>query len=202
MRKLLFAFAILSSWCCHAEGGFYAGIGGGYANITSIPQSGYIFNNGNSDSQNSGAIAAGIYGGYNFNHIIGVQGDYNLGFDAPAGSSYNVSQQLLDATLVLHLPFGFITDALRGFSLYAKGGLGYSVYGFSSVLQGCPTCVNPPDNTHAFTNVYGLGAEYQLNNLGVRAEWSASGNVTAPNMGSNQVQLNSTFYLVSILYYF
>jgi hypothetical protein len=127
--------------------------------------------------------------------------DYSVAFNASA-PTYTINQQLLDGVILLHLPFSIFADALSGFSLFAKGGLGYSVYTFNNQSANCATCVNPPSNASAYTPVYGLGAEYGFSSVGIRAEWTYSGKVTAPNIGYNQVQLNSNMYLLSILYHF
>jgi len=201
MRVLLFIVTIICLGNCYATGGFYAGIGAGYSSIINIPQSGLSFANGSTGSQETPAFTTALYGGYNFNQIVGVQVDYNIAFNGQV-SGYSINQQLFDAAVLLHLPFGIFTDTLKGFSLYAKGGIGYSNYDFDGQLITCTTCINLPSSTYAFIPVYGLGAEYSFSSLGIRAEWDYSGNVIAPNFGSNQVQLNSNMYLLSILYHF
>lgn len=199
MRLLLFIIVNIFIICCYAEGGFYAGIGAGYSDITNTPQSGLTFNNGSTQNQNTGTFSTALYGGYDFNRIVGLQLDYNILFNGQL-PGYSINQQLVDAAVLVHLPFGFIADALTGFSLYAKGGVGYSAYTFNN--QSCTTCVNPPSNANAIVPVYGAGAEYGFSNIGIRAEWDYSGNVNAPNLGKNQVGLDSNMYLLSILYHF
>jgi hypothetical protein len=201
MRKLFFILAIINIKWCYAEGGFYAGIGAGYSSINNVPQSGLTFSNGSAVSQNAGAFTGGIYGGYDFNRIVGVQLDYDVAFNGQT-SSYNATGQIVDAAVLLHLPFGFIAEALNGLSVFAKGGIGYTTWGFGNVSANCATCLNPQNSASGIVPVYGFGIEYGLKNMGIRAEWDYSGNVSASNQGTNQVQLNANTYLLSILYHF
>ncbi len=203
MRKLLIIIAIINVWPAFAEGGFYAGIGFGYANIANTAQNNFTFNNGSSGTQNGPAPASTLYGGYDFNRYIGIQADYNVAYSAQIpGSSYSVYQQLIGASVLLHLPFGLFSNALSGFSIFVKGGLDYSVFDFGNVSSTCSTCVNPPGTAYAVVPVYGLGAEYGFGNVGIRGEWNYNSNVMAPNFGSNQVQASSNMYLLSVLYHF
>ncbi|MCC2644387.1 MAG: OmpA-like transrane domain [Burkholderiales bacterium] len=200
MRKLLFILAITANWC-YAEGGFYAGLGAGYAYINNIPQSGFSFNNGSSSSQSVGSFATTIYAGYDFNNIVGLQIDYDVAYNG-LPPSYSQGQQVTDGALILHLPFSIISASLKDFSLFAKGGIGYNYYSFGNISPNCATCVNPPNNISAFVPVYGLGAEYDFNSFAVRAQWNYNGSVTAANEGNDQLQLNSNMYLLSVLYRF
>jgi hypothetical protein len=186
---------------CYAEGGFYVGLGAGYASMTNIPQSSFSFNNGSFASQNVGSFATAIYAGYDFNRIVGLQIDYNVAYNGWA-SGFIENQQIFDGAVLVHLPFSIIADSLSGFSLYAKGGVGYSYYAFGQVSPSCTTCVYPPSNTSAMVPVYGLGAEYAFTSFALRAEWSHSGNVTATNFGNNQLLLDSNMYFISGLYRF
>ena len=186
----------------YADGGFYIGIGAGYATIANATQSGFVFNNSTSGTQSSGNIASTLYFGYDFNRYIGVELDYNVAFSGQVANSYNVNQQLINGALLLHLPFGIFTPILTGLSLFAKGGLGYSIYGFGSVNPSCTNCVNPPATAYAFVPMFGAGVEYGFTNIGIRGEWNYSGSVTAPNLGSNQVITSSNMFLLSVLYHF
>src|SRR6185437_2103266 len=201
MRKLLFTLVILSAGICYAEGGFYVGLGAGFASITNSPQNGLTFINGSGSSENGGTFASTIYAGYNFNRIVGLQLDYDVAYNGQT-TTYNVSQQLTDAAVLVHLPFSFIADALSDFSLFAKGGIGYSYYGFGNISSSCVTCVIPPNNISTLVPIFGLGAEYRFTSFGVRAQWDYSVNVTANNLGNSQVQLNSSMYFLSLLYHF
>ncbi|MCC2626136.1 MAG: OmpA-like transrane domain [Burkholderiales bacterium] len=186
----------------YAEGGYYLGLGAGYASMTNIPQNSFSFNNGSFASQNVGSFATAIYAGYDFNRIVGLQIDYNVAYNGWA-SGFIENQQLLDGAILVHLPFSIIADSLSGFSLYAKGGIGYSYYSFGQVSPTCTTCVFPPNDTSSAVPVYGLGAEYAFKDfIALRAEWSHSGNVTAANVGNNQLLLDSNMYFLSILYRF
>lgn len=202
MQKIVLTFMFLTSIFAYATGGFYAGIGAGYANISNTPLSGFNFNNGATSSQNTGAPALAFYGGYNFNRYIGVQVDYDFSFSTPIGGSYNTTNQLIDALAIVYLPFGIFTNSLSGFSLFVKGGIGYNDFKFSNVNPTCSTCINPPGEGYGIIPVYGIGAEYNFNPVGIRLEWVGDNNITIPNLGYNQVQANSNMYLLSVLYHF
>ncbi len=74
MRKLFCYITALVGMVqlCYAEGGFYLGLGAGYASMTNIPQSSFSFNNGSFASQNVGSLATALYTGYDFNRIVGI----------------------------------------------------------------------------------------------------------------------------------
>jgi hypothetical protein len=185
-----------------AEGGFYMGIGAGYASLNNNLQNNYVYNNGNSGNQTSGNVASTLYFGYDFNHYIGLQGEYNVAYDSTVANSYNVNQQLLGVSALLHLPFSLISDSLAGLSVFGKIGADYDVIGFSNVSPNCANCTNPPSSAFGYVPLYGAGIEYGQNNIGVRLEWDQSGNINASNMGSTQSIVNSNMYLISILYHF
>lgn len=200
MYRLLVILCLFISAClCHAEGGFYVGIGAGYTSMTDIPLG--SVDNGSDSNQYIGAATAAVSGGYNFNHIVGVQLDYAIAYNA-VGPGYNPTQQLVDAAVLVHLPFGFIISALSDFSLFVKGGVGYSTYAFNNIANNCTTCVNPPNGAYAVVPVYGLGAEYGFGPIGIKAEWDHSGDIMVPNQGRNQISISSNMYLLSVLYYF
>lgn len=201
MRKFFFILAVINICLCYAEGGFYVGLGAGYASINNVPQSNFSFNNGTTGSQMVGSFATTVYAGYDFNNIVGLQVDYNVAYNA-LPPSYTEGQQLTDGAVLVHLPFSIMADSLKGFSLFAKGGLGYSYYSFGNINPSCTSCINPPNNTSAVVLVYGLGAEYNFNSFGVRAEWNSNGTVTVANQGNNQLLLDSNMYLLSMLYRF
>ncbi|HLX53774.1 MAG TPA: outer membrane beta-barrel protein, partial [Aquella sp.] len=170
MRKLFFyiimwipAYAGMTQ-LCYAEGGFYIGLGGGYDSITNSPQNGLTFINGSGSSQNGGTFATTVFAGYNFNRIVGMELGYSVGYNGQT-TTYNISQQLTDVTALVHLPFSFIADALSDFSLFARGGVGYSYYGFGNVSNNCVTCVTPPNSASTLVPVFGLGAEYRFTSL-------------------------------------
>ena len=200
-RILLYIIAILTS-IANAEGGFYVGIGAGYATVANAPQSGYTFNNLSGGTQSSSNFASTLYGGYDFNRYVGLEIDYNVAFSGQVASSYNVNQQVINGVVVLHLPFGIFANALSGLSIFAKGGVGYSFLGFGAVNPSCTTCVNPPSIAAGFIPAFGAGVEYGFTNIGIRGEWNYNGSVTAPNLGSNQVAVSSNIFLLSVLYHF
>ena len=178
-------------------------IGAGYATLANATQGGYFFNNSTSGgTQSSSNIASTLYFGYDFNRYVGLQLDYNVAYAGQVAGSYNVNQQLINGAVLLHLPFGLFADALSGLSVFAKGGVGYSLYGFGVVNPTCTNCVNPPSQAYAFVPMYGAGIEYGFTNIGIRGEWNYSGSVIAPNLGSNQLVVSSNMFLLSVLYHF
>lgn len=187
----------------NAEGGFYMGIGTGYTSFNNTIQSGLTFDNGSTASQTTGNIASTLYFGYDFNHWLGVQGEYNVGYNTSVAGSYNVNQQLLGVSLLGHLPFSIFSSSLSGLSIFAKVGYDYDVMSFTNTgPSNCSGCISMPNSAFAYLPIYGAGIEYGFTNIGIRAEWNITSNITASNMGQSLVTLNSNMYLISILYHF
>lgn len=203
MHKYLIYTSIFFISTTLAEGGFYTGIGFGYANLSNTTQNGYSFNNGSSGTQNTGSLASSIYFGYNFNPYIGLQGEYNTAYAGQITNSYNVQQKLLGGSLLLHLPFGLFSKTLTNFDIYAKVGGAYSSTYFRNVNPICDNCVNPPGSANSFIPTYGLGINYGLpHGFATRLEWNAYGNTLASNLNNQQLSSSSDMYLLSILYNF
>lgn len=183
-----------------AQGGFYAGIGGGYSSLNNQAQAPWTFNSG-ATSETGGAPAVMVYAGYDFNQIVGFEANYLAAINGST-SSYSATQQLLGGSLLVHFPFSIISDNLSGLSVFGRGGLDYNMINFSNIQNNCTTCVIPPGNTNGFTPRYGAGVEYGLKNIGYRLEWNYAGSLTATNQGSNEVNMSSSSFLISILYHF
>lgn len=198
---LLAITTLLLSKVALADGGFYTGIGAGYANVNNTVQSPLTFSNGSSGSQSGGAVASTLYFGYDFNRFVGIQADYDIAFSTSMANSYSSSEQVFGGSVLLHLPFSIFSDALSGLSVYAKGGVGYAIAGFSGQST-CINCVNPPNTASAFAPLYGLGVEYGFTNVGYRLEWDGIGSIMSNNGGTSQVGVSSNLFLLSILYHF
>jgi hypothetical protein len=203
MKKYLcMAIFMFLNNLANSDGGFYVGIGMGYGTLNNAPQSNYNFNNGGNGSINTNGVASNLYWGYNFNHYLGLQLDYNIMYNAQVANSYLVNQQLFGISALGHLPFGFISQNLNSLSIFAKVGADYNQVSFYGVNPNCVNCVNPPGISIAYTLLYGLGLEYGIKNIGLRLEWNATSNNVATNQGNNQVSINSNAYLLSIMYCF
>jgi hypothetical protein len=202
MKRILLCIIAALAATLHADGGFYVGIGAGYAMLANSLQSSYTFNNLSGGTQSSNNFASTLYGGYDFNRYVGLEVDYNVAFSGQVANAYNVNQQVINGVVVLHLPFGLFANALSGLSIFAKGGLGYSSLGFGGVNPSCTNCVNPPSIAAGFIPAFGAGVEYGFTDIGIRGEWNYNGSVTAPNVGSNQVAVSSNMFLLSVLYHF
>lgn len=203
MRSYLLCFGILSVGTVFADGGFYGGIGVGYANLDNTAQNNYMFNNGSSGTQSIGSLASTLYFGYDFNRYIGTQLEYNTAYAGQIANSYNIRELLPGASLLLHLPFGLITKKLDGFDIYAKGGGAYNTVNFRNVQPTCVSCVNPPSSVTSLVPSYGAGLEYAPpQSFGARLEWNSYGNVNVSNQNSTQVVNSADMYLFSILYHF
>ena len=201
-RKLKWLSLALIAPLAFADGGFYTGIGAGYADVSNTTQNPQIFNNGTLGTQSGSTFASNLYFGYDFNRFIGVQAEYDVAFGATIANSYNAGQQLLGASLLVHLPFSLFSDMLSGVSVFAKGGYVYNTTTFGNVNQTCPNCVNPPTFANGFTPIYGLGAEYGFTNVGFRLEWDTTPAMVASNSNLSQVSVASNMFLLSILYHF
>ena len=198
----IFVVTILSPTIAFAEGGFYTGIGAGYATTVGTVQNPFVFNsNGTTGTQSSSGIGSAIYFGYDFNRYVGIQSDYDVDFTTQVASSYSVNQQLLGASMVFHLPFSLFSNSLSGLSIFAKGGLDYDMVGFSG-QPNCNNCVNPSGSNAGFVPVYGLGVEYGFTNVGYRLEWDGTGPIMNSNKGVSQTSISSSTVLLSILYHF
>lgn len=195
----IFPLLILTS-TAFAQGGFYVGIGGGYSSLNNQAQSPWTFNSG-STSETAGAPAVMVYGGYDFNQVIGLEANYLAAINGST-SSYTATQQLLGGSLLVHFPFSIVSDNLSGLSVFGRGGFDYNMVNFSNIQNNCVTCVIPPGSVNSFTPRYGAGVEYGLKNVGYRLEWDYAGSLTATNQGSNEVNLSSSSFLISILYHF
>lgn len=202
MSKLRLLCLCFLSGIVVAEGGFYMGIGAGYADVTNTAQSPFQFSN-SSTSLSGGSFASTLYAGYDFYRWLGIQIDYNAAWGAGFNNGSSLNQQLIGASLLFHLPFGIMSTALNGLSAYAKVGYDYNAVNFGGTNTGCSSCTNTlPSSSYGYTPLYGLGVEYGFKNIGYRLEWDYSGNLNAQNNGTNVVNTSSNSYLVSILYHF
>lgn len=203
MRIYFICLGVLSSSIVFAEGGFYGGIGVGYANLANTAQNNYVFNNGSNGTQSIGSLASTLYFGYDFNRYIGAQLEYNTAYAGQIANSYNIRELLPGAALLLHLPFGIITKKLDGFDIYAKGGAAYNTINFRNVQPTCAECVNPPSSVTSLVPSYGAGFEYAPpTGIGAKIEWDSYGSVSASNLNNTQIINNANLYLFSILYHF
>lgn len=201
IKKIPYILLMLSG-LAYAEGGFYTGIGLGYAGLDNTAQSNQIIGSGNSSSSvTSNAFATNIYFGYDFNHYIGVQEEYDVAYNSNVGNSYSANQQVFGTDILFHLPFSLFSNDLAGLDVFAKGGLGYEVFQFSG-SNGCPNCVDPAHQGGSFVPMYGAGVEYGFTNVGYRLEWDGIGSITNNNQGMSQVAMSSNMYLLSIMYHF
>lgn len=178
-----------------AEGGFYMGIGGGYSSMTGTTKNNLTFANG-ATSQSGGAFALTAYAGYDFNRVFGLEANY-LGTYANATNSYNATQGLIGAFVLLHLPFEVFTNDLSGFDMFVRGGYDYNSMGLGSQVN-CANCINPPSLAYGYTPRFGAGFEYGAGNLGYRLEWNYAGSLNV----DNQVGINNNAVLASIVYHY
>lgn len=201
LKKISFLILVLAN-AAYAEGGFYTGIGVGYASLGNTAQNNQIIGSGNSSSSATGnAFATNMYFGYDFNHYIGVQEEYDVAYNANVGNSYSANQQVFGTNVLFHLPFSLFSNELSGLDVFAKGGFGYEVYQFTG-NSACAGCVNPANQGGSFVPMYGAGIEYGFTNVGYRLEWDGIGSAMNTNQGINQVAMSSNMYLLSIMYHF
>jgi hypothetical protein len=201
IKKLLFISTLFIS-SAFAEGGFYTGAGLGYADISNTAQGPLNFGSTTSNkTANGNGLASTVYFGYDFNHFVGIQEEYDIAYNSSIADSYSANQQIFGTSLLLHLPFAVFSNELSGISVFAKGGLGYEVAQFSG-NSGCSGCVNPSNQNAAFVPIYGLGAEYGFTNVGYRLEWDGAGSIMNTNQGINQTDISSNMVLMSIMYHF
>ncbi len=161
MKKIilasLLAFGFTASAMASEDGsGAYAGLGYG----TTVFGDNDIFkNNSLKDDADSGLK---VYGGYQFNKIVGVEATYT-----DYGTFTYNQGQTIDATAMsvgANLGYNFLDGQLRPFGLV---GLSYLTldHNFQNSYD---------DNTVAFA--YGVGVEYSpkvLKGVGFRAAWNA-----------------------------
>lgn len=199
-KKIFLSLVLLAVGTAFAEGGFYTGIGAGYANVTSAAQGALTNGAGTSQNASAGGVASNLYFGYDFNHFVGLQEEYDIAYSTNIGNT-SVNQQIFGTSLLLHLPFSVFSNSLSGLSVFAKGGMAYEIAGLGA-NSSCANCVNPASQNAAFTPIYGLGAEYGFTNVGYRLEWDGVAPIMNTNNGANQTNVSSNMFLLSIDYHF
>ena len=103
-----------------------------------------------------------VYGGYQFNKIVGVEATYT---DYGKFSYPDTELSASAVSVAANLGYNFLDAQLRPFALVGLSYLNISQSG---------TPIYADDNTVAFS--YGIGIEYApkvLNGIGFRAEWNA-----------------------------
>ena len=217
MKKfaLVGLFSTLFCTYAQADGGLYVGIGAGYGTIASNTTGGLSYPNGSS-SQGGGNMAGSVYLGYDFNHYVGIQADYDYiaNVQLSTGSipnsgvngDFSVNQQVLDLGITGHLPFSLFADALSGISLFGGLAFGYSTTTFNGGQLASPVAaggsVSIPSSASNLVPVVAAGAEYGIGQVGIRLEYQYIGNSTINTNGQNVLNVNNNLVLLSALYHF
>lgn len=204
LKRLLYILALMPLiGYSYADGGFFAGVGVGYGTMSNTTQGGLTFNNGATGTANSDNFASSLYFGYDFNHYVGLEGDYNVLYNSGVANSYSIAQQLLGVSIIGHLPFALFSDSLSKLSLLAKVGLDYNVVGFTNVSYNCNSCVTPPNYYPGVSPIYGGGVEYGLtDNFGLRAEYNYQTNMVVSTPRGSELIVGSNIYILSAIYHF
>ena len=133
--------AMLTTVLCtyaQADGGLYVGVGAGYGTISSDTTGGASYANGSS-SQGGGNMAGSVYLGYDFNHYVGIQADYdyiaNVQYstgsipNSGVNGDFSVNQQIRPWNY-RSFTFSLFADAF-GISVFGRLAFGYSTTTFS-----------------------------------------------------------------------
>ena len=160
MKKIilvsLLAFGLTTSAIANDNGeGVYFGLGYG---STAFDDDNIRISNLKDDSDNG----VKIYGGYQFNKIVGVEATYT---DYGKFSYPDAEISAPAVSVAANLGYNFLDAQLRPFALVGLSHLNISQSG---------TPIYDDDDTIAFS--YGIGIEYAptvLNGIGFRAEWNA-----------------------------
>lgn len=198
-----------------ADAGLYLGVGAGYGTLSTSTVSGFSYLDGGTSKSGSNIIGS-IFAGFDFNRYVGIQADYyylsDIEFSGGSSAkseytaSYSATQQVIDLGIIGHLPFELFTNALSGFSLFAKAAVGYSTLNFNGGYIGnAPSYTNVqafPGYSQSLVPVVGLGAEYGYGSVGVRLEYEYIGNTTVNNNSQNLINDNDNVGMLSVLYHF
>ena len=200
MRKPLYLSFILAN-STYAFQGFYVGIGGGIANINSVPQGNTIIATGNSNAVLSDTPTTSVYWGYQYNKFLSLQLEYNYAYGVTIANTYQMNQTLLGMSFIGSLPLNLIKP-LTNVSLFAKIGMDYNVINYYSVNSSCANCSAFPDSSFTYLPIYGIGINYDIKDYGIRMEVDQTTNNTASNNNISLVSSSMTYYLASFYYKF
>jgi hypothetical protein len=214
-RKILGGLLIAGTTLVYADenSSLYVGLGLGYgltsAKVTTPTSLSTI-----QKTQFGGNLVGGLYLGYDFNHYIGIQADYNyianvnlnVNLNSATGfnSTINDSQQLVDLGVTGHLPLELLNDYwLSGYYLYGRLGLGYNIASF----QGGNVAFSDnngslPGNASTLIPVYAVGFEYGSGQVGFRLEYDYLGSISATSSTNNRIDVSNQFVMISTLYHF
>jgi hypothetical protein len=212
IKKIIFLTAILSVSLAHADdsGSLYMGLGFG-AGLTNAKVTTPTSISTIQSTQFAGNLAAGLYVGYDFNHYVGIQADYNyiadtniqVNFNSSTGVNTRLgnSEQVVDLGVTGHLPLELIDDYwLSGYYLYGRVSLGYdfaSLNGGSSDSNG-----GLPGTAAHFVPIYAGGIEYGTGQVGFRLEYNYMGQISADTNTNNHINVNHQMVMISTLYHF
>lgn len=197
-------FAMNSAQAAPKEG-FYAGGKIGYSNLSAA------WSGDTSDDISSGGVGGGVFGGYQFNRVIAVEGGFDYlgkvsetltGFDSYTGNPASLHEQVESSLLDVTAKFGF--DVTPELYLYGRAGVGimfnearatYNVAGYSSENT------NADGRAPAF--VAGIGAEYVVsNNLGLRLDYQYTYAEQDVDGISDNLVLKNNLVTAGLVYHF
>ena len=190
--------------------GFYVGAGAGasFYNVSLThssydlydPEGTYTINGSDLDQLDGSDVGYLLYGGYQFNKIIGVEGSFtDYGTFSSKIGSLAFTKKPQSYAIAANAGYNFFNGQLRPFGLL---GLGYLVTNQSGAYEK----MNAFDSDFATLHM-GLGVEYYptvLKGFGVRASYTADSYVsnvdTKENSTTDKVTQTTLWQYYSILY--
>lgn len=195
--KLLIIFILITQKIL--ADGFYVGIGAGFTSFATTPQNNVNFSTGRSGTQITNAFTNTVFLGYQYNQYLALQMEYDTMFNTRIANTYDTNQRLLGISLIASLPLYPITSNLVPF---VKFGADYSVINYFNVNSSCTQCGTLPNSSFTYLPLYGLGIDYNVNNVVLRSEVDYSPNNTVSQNNTSVFTTNSSLFLLSIYYKF
>jgi len=179
MKKILLSIitiGVLSTSLFSGQNSDGAYIGLGYG-VTGYSDDDYLNKELNLDNLDKSDSGFKVYGGYQFNNIVAVEGSYTDYGEFSADQSFKNKSKSF--SVAANLGYSFLDGQLRPFGII---GLGYANTSFNNYptstydnSTGTYTIITPPDKGHG-TIHYGLGIQYEpdiLQGAGIRLAYES-----------------------------
>lgn len=195
-------FAMSSAQAAPKEG-FYAGGKIGYSNLSAA------WSNDTSNDISNGGVGGGVFGGYQFNHLVAVEGGFDyLGKVSDnysgvyQGYAYTEHDQLESSLLHATAKLGF--DVTPELYLYGRAGLGLMFNKASADVNVPGYGYGSYDSSgRAPAFVAGIGAEYALsNNLGLRLDYQYTYAEQDVDDTDDNIVINNHLVTAGLVYHF
>ena len=189
MKKYLVAtvFSLISMAAIAGESGVFVGLGVGQSNIK-LNSTDFNYLNTKDESD----TAFKIYGGYQFNKYLAVEGSY-IDFGKATGSAINIKEKYKVTSYTL-AAVGSLPLGSSGVSLLGKLGVSRN-----HVKDDYTFKTQSFRHTKTKTDVlWGVGAKYMVtNNVGIRLEYENLGNAGEPISNADTGTGRSKLALIS-----